>query len=208
MAWRATSWKSINVDGAAYTRDLNTMPQWAGSCWYFLRFCDPNNDDFAWSEEAEKYWMPVDLYIGGAEHAVLHLLYSRFWHKVLYDAGHVSTKEPFQKLFNQGKVEEISDILAPDCRIKESALSFVSGKDACLELLRKQAEKHIGEGGLEVRKTRLGEVSVRITDKVAVVYYDAGVTDKEGLHEILVTAIFRFDSGNWLLIHYHDDWKE
>ena len=80
------------------------MPQWAGSCWYFLRFVDPQNKNQAWSEEAEKYWMPVDLYVGGAEHAVLHLLYARFWHKVLYDYGLVHTKEPFQKLINQGMI--------------------------------------------------------------------------------------------------------
>lgn len=91
-------------DGRTGLRETNTMPQWAGSCWYYLRFADPHNQDKAWSPEAENYWMPVDLYVGGVEHAVLHLLYSRFWHKVLYDAGLVSTKEPFQKLFNQGKI--------------------------------------------------------------------------------------------------------
>lgn len=103
---RATDWVNT-VDpesGAPATRETNTMPQWAGSCWYYLRFCDPANELAAWSKEAESYWMPVDLYVGGAEHAVLHLLYSRFWHKVLYDAGHVSTPEPFQKLFNQGMI--------------------------------------------------------------------------------------------------------
>jgi leucyl-tRNA synthetase len=91
--------------GRRARRDTNTMPQWAGSCWYFLRFCDPANDGAAWSPEAERYWMPVDLYVGGAEHAVLHLLYSRFWHKVLYDLGHVSTKEPFQRLLNPGMIQ-------------------------------------------------------------------------------------------------------
>jgi len=90
--------------GKVYTRETNTMPQWAGSCWYYLRFIDPHNDKQAWDLEKEKYWMPVDLYIGGAEHAVLHLLYARFWHKVLYDLGYVSTKEPFQKLVNQGMI--------------------------------------------------------------------------------------------------------
>ena len=85
-------------------RDANTMPQWAGSCWYYLRFCDPRNDHAPWSTEAEQYWMPVDLYVGGAEHAVLHLLYSRFWHKVLYDLGLVHTKEPFKKLLNPGMI--------------------------------------------------------------------------------------------------------
>ncbi len=85
-------------------RDTNTMPQWAGSCWYYLRFCDPTNEQAALAEEAERYWMPVDLYVGGAEHAVLHLLYSRFWHKVLFDLGIVHTKEPFQKLLNPGMI--------------------------------------------------------------------------------------------------------
>jgi len=90
--------------GKPARRDANTMPQWAGSCWYFLRFCDPANKNAPLSEEAERYWMPVDLYVGGAEHAVLHLLYSRFWHKVLYDLGFVHTKEPFQKLLNPGMI--------------------------------------------------------------------------------------------------------
>ena len=85
-------------------RETNTMPQWAGSCWYFLRYLDPNNSTEGWDLEKENYWMPVDLYIGGAEHAVLHLLYSRFWHHVLYDLGFVSHKEPFKKLFNQGMI--------------------------------------------------------------------------------------------------------
>jgi leucyl-tRNA synthetase len=86
-------------------RETNTMPQWAGSCWYYLRFVDPLNDTQSWSKEAESYWMPVDLYVGGVEHAVLHLLYSRFWHHVLHDLGLVSTREPFQKLFNQGMIQ-------------------------------------------------------------------------------------------------------
>ena len=85
-------------------RETNTMPQWGGSCWYYLRYLDPKNNDKFVSKEAENYWMPVDLYIGGAEHAVLHLLYARFWHKVLYDLGLVSTKEPFQRLVNQGMI--------------------------------------------------------------------------------------------------------
>ena len=85
-------------------RELNTMPQWAGSSWYFLRYLDPHNDKQPWSREAENYWMPVDLYIGGAEHAVLHLLYARFWHKFLFDLGQVTHTEPFQKLVNQGLI--------------------------------------------------------------------------------------------------------
>ena len=103
---RAEAWVNTTdpETGKPAKRETNTMPQWAGSCWYYLRFVDARNDREAWSKEAEDYWMPVDLYIGGAEHAVLHLLYARFWHKVLYDAGYVHTKEPFQKLFNQGMI--------------------------------------------------------------------------------------------------------
>ena len=99
--WVEVKDKSGNIIGL---RETNTMPQWAGSCWYFLRFTDPNNANEAWSKEKENYWMPVDLYIGGQEHAVLHLLYSRFWHHVLYDLDLVSTKEPFKKLYNQGMI--------------------------------------------------------------------------------------------------------
>ena len=103
---RAESWvKTIDPSsGASAWRETNTMPQWAGSCWYYLRFIDPKNDKALVDPEKERYWMPVDLYVGGAEHAVLHLLYARFWHKVLYDIGAVSTKEPFRKLFNQGMI--------------------------------------------------------------------------------------------------------
>lgn len=114
--------------GKKARRETNTMPQWAGSCWYYLRFCDPQNAKAPWDSEIEKYWMPVDLYVGGAEHAVLHLLYSRFWHKVLYDLGLVSTKEPFHKLVNQGMIlgedgEKMSksrgNVINPDSVVKE-----------------------------------------------------------------------------------------
>ena len=105
LARAGDEWLMVTLpDGRRGVRETNTMPQWAGSCWYYLRYLDPLNDKSPWSLEAEKYWMPVDLYIGGAEHAVLHLLYARFWHKVLYDCDLVSTKEPFQKLFNQGMI--------------------------------------------------------------------------------------------------------
>jgi leucyl-tRNA synthetase len=107
---KATDWLHV-VDtktGKRGRRETNTMPQWAGSCWYYLRFIDPHNTEVGWDANLEKKWMPVDLYVGGAEHAVLHLLYSRFWHKVLYDLGYVSTKEPFQKLFNQGMVQSFA----------------------------------------------------------------------------------------------------
>lgn len=90
--------------GMKARRETNTMPQWAGSCWYYLRYIDPRNNEELCSKEKQKEWLPVDLYIGGVEHAVLHLLYARFWHKVLYDLGVVDTKEPFQKLVNQGMI--------------------------------------------------------------------------------------------------------
>jgi leucyl-tRNA synthetase len=101
---RAESWLECKKGGKSYRRETNTMPQWAGSCWYYLRYIDPRNDHAAWEKSKEKYWMPVDLYVGGVEHAVLHLLYARFWHKVLFDCGLVSTKEPFQRLVNQGMI--------------------------------------------------------------------------------------------------------
>jgi leucyl-tRNA synthetase len=101
----ADEWLNVkDKNGRKGRRETNTMPQWAGSCWYYLRFIDPKNDKLIFDPVKEKYWMPVDLYIGGAEHAVLHLLYSRFWHKVLFDLGIVSTDEPYQRLFNQGMI--------------------------------------------------------------------------------------------------------
>jgi len=101
----AGDWLNVtDSNGRRGRRETNTMPQWAGSCWYYLRFIDPENDNRIFDNEKEKYWMPVDLYIGGAEHAVLHLLYSRFWHKVLYDLGIASTDEPYRRLFNQGMI--------------------------------------------------------------------------------------------------------
>ena len=114
--------------GAAAKRETNTMPQWAGSSWYYLRYADPHNSEKLIDPEKEKYWLPVNVYVGGAEHAVLHLLYSRFWHKVLYDIGAVSSKEPFIKLHNQGMIlgedgEKMSksrgNVINPDDVVKE-----------------------------------------------------------------------------------------
>ncbi|QDT16435.1 leucine--tRNA ligase [Alienimonas californiensis] len=113
------------ADGVKLKRETNSMPQWAGSCWYFLRFCDPHNDDRFVGAEAEKFWMPVDLYIGGAEHAVLHLLYARFWHKVLYDRGHVSTIEPFARLVNQGMILGEPEVTG----YQDAGMNWVSADD-------------------------------------------------------------------------------
>ena len=103
---KATEWLNVvdPVTGKKGVRETNTMPQWAGSCWYYLRYIDPENDNAFADSELLKKWLPVDLYVGGAEHAVLHLLYARFWHKVLFDLGLVPTKEPFQRLVNQGMI--------------------------------------------------------------------------------------------------------
>lgn len=125
-----TEWVNIKCPkcGGSAKRETNTMPQWAGSCWYYLRFCDPNNLSNLISKDIEKYWMNVDWYIGGAEHAVLHLLYARFWHKFLYDLGVVSTKEPFQKLSGVGLVlaedgrkmsKSLGNVVRPDDIIRE-----------------------------------------------------------------------------------------
>jgi leucyl-tRNA synthetase len=126
----ATEWVNI-VDpatGLKGRRETNTMPQWAGSCWYYLRYLDPENNSAFVGKEAEKYWMPVDLYVGGAEHAVLHLMYARFWHKVLFDLGYVSTREPFMKLRHQGTIlgedsrkmsKSRGNVVNPDDVVKE-----------------------------------------------------------------------------------------
>jgi leucyl-tRNA synthetase len=126
----ATDWVHV-VDketGLKGRRETNTMPQWAGSCWYYLRYLDPRNDEQIFSREKEKYWMPIDLYVGGSEHAVLHLMYARFWHKVLFDLGYVSTKEPFMKLRHQGIIlgenskkmsKSLGNVVNPDDVVKE-----------------------------------------------------------------------------------------
>jgi leucyl-tRNA synthetase len=101
---KATDWVNVTRNNKRYKRETNTMPQWAGSCWYYLRYLDSRNDRVFCDPAKAKYWLPVDLYVGGAEHAVLHLLYARFWHKVLYDRGHVPSPEPFMKLVNQGMI--------------------------------------------------------------------------------------------------------
>lgn len=125
---RDEKWLAIKKDGQELRRETNTMPQWAGSCWYYLRYIDPHNDQAAWDPAKEKHWMPVDLYVGGAEHAVLHLLYARFWHKVLFDCGLVSTKEPFKRVVHPGIVlgennEKMSksrgNVVNPDDIIKD-----------------------------------------------------------------------------------------
>jgi leucyl-tRNA synthetase len=157
---RVKDWiETTDADGRRVLRDPNTMPQWAGSCWYFLRFLDPMNDEMPWSTEAENYWMPVDLYVGGAEHAVLHLLYARFWHKVFFDLGLVHTREPFQKLVNQGMIlgesfRYYDDDLADEG--KDSVTRYTS--DNIRETEQGPVAKEDGRA-LKARWIQLGEVA-------------------------------------------------
>lgn len=146
---KAKDWVEIvdSKTGKKVKRETNTMPQWAGSCWYYLRFIDPHNDKEAWKKSEEKYWMPVDLYVGGVEHAVLHLLYSRFWHKVLYDCGYVSTKEPFYSLRNQGLVVSRSyqkvngHYLPPEEVVEKNGKYFEKATDEELKSLIEKMSK-------------------------------------------------------------------
>jgi len=126
---QATEWlKVVDKNGRIGRRETNTMPQWAGSCWYYLRFTDPDNNEEPFSKAKENYWMPVDLYVGGAEHAVLHLLYSRFWHKVLFDLGIVSTDEPYQKLYNQGMILAFAYETASGSKVASDLVEEKEGK--------------------------------------------------------------------------------
>jgi leucyl-tRNA synthetase len=141
-SWVNTSCPSCGGPGR---RETNTMPQWAGSCWYYLRYIDPKNAERPWDKEKEKAWMPVDCYVGGAEHAVLHLLYARFWHKVLHDLGLVSTKEPFQKLRHQGMILSFSHRDSKGAYHPYDAVQYDEAGEAILasngEKLERQEEK-------------------------------------------------------------------
>lgn len=143
---KVTDWMVITdpKTGKKAIRETNTMPQWAGSCWYYLRFCDPHNANQAWDPNVEKYWMNVDLYVGGVEHAVLHLLYARFWHKVLFDLGLVSTTEPFQRLYNQGLMVSRSYQLPNGLYVPEEEVEEINGEyfhKKSKEPLRSQIDK-------------------------------------------------------------------
>ena len=146
-------WLYVTIDGKRYKRETNSMPQWAGSCWYYLRFLDPKNGECLVDPEIEKQWMPIDLYVGGAEHAVLHLLYARFWHKVLYDYGYVSTPEPFQKLVNQGMILGNVEFTG----YKHADGSWVNATDVKPNADGKPAMK---ETGIEVETVKLTDTDV------------------------------------------------
>ncbi len=151
---RAPEWVSYtDAAGKQWKRETDTMPGWAGSCWYYLRFMDPSNDQEAFSAEAEKYWGQVDLYVGGMEHAVLHLLYARFWHKVLYDLGLVGSTEPFQRLFNQGMLTAFA--------YKDSTGRLVPADDT-----EEQGEKVVAKDSGEVLEQVIAKMSKSLKNVV------------------------------------------
>jgi leucyl-tRNA synthetase len=193
---KATEWVNL-PDGS--TRETNTMPQWAGSCWYYLRYCDPSNTNRFISHEAEAYWTSdkpgmVDLYVGGTEHAVLHLLYARFWHKVLFDLGHVTTPEPFQRLVNQGLIlgedgqkmsKSRGNVVNPDDVVKEygaDALRLYEMFMGPLEQVKPWQMK--GVEGVSRFLARVWRVAITDEGDVAPKIQDVSCTDKELLRVV------------------------
>ncbi len=178
LARAGEQWLRVKApDGRAARRETNTMPQWAGSCWYYLRYLDPNNREAIFSPEAERYWMPVDLYVGGVEHAVLHLLYARFWHKVLYDCGLVHTREPFQRLYNQGMVHKES------YRDGQGRYYHRDGVE------ERDGEFYAGGERLEVRMEKMGKSTLNVVDPDDVV--DDYGADALRLYELFMSPLNR-----------------
>jgi leucyl-tRNA synthetase len=170
----ADNWLNVtDSKGRKGRRETNTMPQWAGSCWYYLRFIDPKNDKMIFDPELEKYWMPVDLYIGGAEHAVLHLLYSRFWHKVLYDLGIVSTDEPYQRLFNQGMI-----------------LAFAYESEAGMKIPADQVVEREGRHYHSENGTELRQIVAKMSKSLKNVVNPDDVTSKYGADSLRLYEMF------------------
>ncbi|HOW39862.1 MAG TPA: leucine--tRNA ligase [Bacteroidales bacterium] len=170
----ADMWLTVtDAKGRKGRRETNTMPQWAGSCWYYLRFIDPKNDQLIFDHEKEKYWMPVDLYIGGAEHAVLHLLYSRFWHKVLFDLGIVSTDEPYMKLFNQGMILAFAYETETGMKIPAD------------QVVEKEGKFYHGEGGPLLR-----QIVAKMSKSLKNVVNPDDVTSKYGADSLRLYEMF------------------
>lgn len=170
----AGSWLNVvDMNGRKGRRETNTMPQWAGSCWYYLRFIDPGNDNVIFDKEKEKYWMPVDLYIGGAEHAVLHLLYSRFWHKVLFDLGIVSTDEPYQRLFNQGMI-----------------LAFAYENESGAKVPADQIEERDGKFYNKENGTEVRQIVAKMSKSLKNVVNPDDVTEKYGADSLRLYEMF------------------
>ncbi len=199
---KADRWTRVQRGGREYARETTTMPQWAGSCWYYLRFCDPENNREPWDAAKERYWMPVDLYVGGAEHAVLHLLYSRFWHKVLFDRGYVSTIEPFQRLVNPGTILAASYRTSGGKTVPYSQIRFGEGKahDAGTgEELGEETEKMSKSRGnaisVDVPIQRYGSDAVRLYEMYMGPLESAKPWSMQGLEEIS-----RFLDRSWRMI--------
>ena len=171
---KATDWLTVKRDGKTYRRETNTMPQWAGSCWYYLRYIDPRNDS-AFADPAKlKHWLPVDLYVGGAEHAVLHLLYSRFWHKVLFDRGYVHCPEPFHKLVNQGMI-----LGEYEYHVSPKEYEAKAAKLTALGITATPRKKEDAEDSVESYALSVGEEMVeKVKGKMVVKGTDVEVTGK------------------------------
>jgi leucyl-tRNA synthetase len=191
--------------GAPAWRETNTMPQWAGSCWYYLRFIDPNNGAALVDPEKERYWMPVDLYIGGAEHAVLHLLYARFWHKVLYDIGVVSTKEPFAKLFNQGMIlafayrDRDGKYYEPE-RVSETHGRFSVGGTEVTQQIEKMSKSSFNVVNPDVVVDEYGADSVRLYEM-----FMGPLDVTKPWQTSGVSGVRRFLNRSWRLLCNEDD---
>ena len=171
---KATDWVNVTIDGKRYRRETNTMPQWAGSCWYYLRYIDPKNPAALADPAKLRYWLPVGLYVGGAEHAVLHLLYARFWHKVLFDRGHVPGPEPFQRLVNQGMILGETELTAYQ---KDGA--WVSAEKVT------DAEKAAAEeGGSAIQEVRITEEQVEKKGQSFVLKADPSVRIDARAHKM------------------------
>jgi leucyl-tRNA synthetase len=161
---RALEWRFFQKDGQWYARETNTMPQWAGSCWYYLRYLDPRNTERIFTEEAYDAWMPVDLYVGGAEHAVLHLLYARFWHKVLHDLGVVRHAEPFHKLVHQGMILGMVYRWYAVLDAQGEFAQALDGDDARVVHDRQSGQYTLGAGGARVEPRFVLEAQGAIRD--------------------------------------------
>jgi leucyl-tRNA synthetase len=200
---RAKDWRFFQKDGRWFARETNTMPQWAGSCWYYLRYLDPKNDDRIFSEQAYDDWMPVDLYVGGSEHAVLHLLYARFWHKVLFDVGVVKHPEPFSKLVHQGPILGMVLHFAEN-KPGDDGKTFLLGDPDVAPASAETVEKYVSEAEALAWKTgsrtdlfvhtKLGRMLVPVAEKMSkargnVVNPD-GVVEEFGADSLRVYEMF------------------
>jgi len=177
------------ADGTRLKRETNTMPQWAGSCWYYLRFADPKNTQKFIDPAIERQWLPVDLYVGGAEHAVLHLLYSRFWHKVLFDRGHVSTVEPFQRLVNQGMI--LGEVEFTGFVLGEPSMPHAASMDdfQWVSIRDLKADSEIEQDGVTMRRVKeTGELATSVTINPALVAKQGDGFVLEGRPQIVVES--------------------